>query len=417
MTKSHTQNKWLMRPIGDLLKQVRRPVDVDPETIYCEIGIRSHCKGIFHKPETTGKQIGNKRVFWIESGCLIFNIIFAWEQAVAMTSEDEVGMIASHRFPMYISKNGKLLPEYAWRYFSAPRGKYDLNIASPGGAGRNKTLGQEEFKRLKIPVPPVEYQHKAVDVLATMDRVIEQTEKLIAAKRKLKKGLAQQLLTGKRRLPGFEQSWQEKRLGNVVTLLVSGVDKKCYEDEAMVQLCNYTDVYYNDRITSNMSFMTATADEAAIEKLSLKKWDVIITKDSETPDDIAKPAVVMEDLPSVICGYHLAILRPKKVYGPFLAQLLRLSRIRYEFYRVANGVTRFGLGQSALCQIEFSLPEHDEQKCIGDVLGAADQDVVLLEKKLKSLRELKKGLMQKLLTGQVPVPCESKEMSRDKNKE
>ena len=70
-----------------------------------------------------------------------------------MTSENEAGMIASHRFPMYTSRNGKLLPEYAWRYFSSPRGKYDLGIASPGGAGRNKTLGQAEFDELKIPVP------------------------------------------------------------------------------------------------------------------------------------------------------------------------------------------------------------------------------------------------------------------------
>ena len=142
---------WPLRPIGELLKRVRSPVDVEPELTYQEIGIRSHCKGIFHKPSTTGKDLGKKRVFWIEPGCLIFNIVFAWEQAVAMTSENEAGMIASHRFPMYTSRSGKLLPEYAWRYFSTPRGKYDLGIASPGGAGRNKTLGQAEFNGDYIP--------------------------------------------------------------------------------------------------------------------------------------------------------------------------------------------------------------------------------------------------------------------------
>jgi len=85
--------------------------------------------------------------------------------------------------------------------------------------------------------------------------------------------------------------------------------------------------------------------------------DVIITKDSEPPDDIGKPAVVMQDLPGVVCGYHLAILRPKNVDGSFLAQLLRLPRIRYELYRIANGVTRFGLGQSALRHLELSVPD------------------------------------------------------------
>ena len=147
-TKPNTE--WPVRPIGELLRRVRQPVGVQLGQTYQEIGIRSHCKGVFHKTPTTGEEIGNKRVFWVNPGCLIFNIIFAWEQAVAMTSEDEAGMIASHRFPMYTSRNGELLPEYAWRYFSSLRGKYDLGIASPGGAGRNKTLGQVEFNQLKM---------------------------------------------------------------------------------------------------------------------------------------------------------------------------------------------------------------------------------------------------------------------------
>lgn len=394
---ANRETNWPMRPIGDLLKRVSRPVDVEPDTTYREIGIRSHCKGIFHKPETTGKKIGNKRVFWVEPGCLAFNIIFAWEQAVAMTSDAEAGMIASHRFPMYQSRNGKLLPEYAWRYFSTPRGKFDLNTASPGGAGRNKTLGQEEFKRLKIPVPPIEHQRWAVDILATVDRAMERTGRLIEAKRKLKKGLAQQLLTGQRRLPGFSDSWKTRRLGKMATLHFSGIDKKSHTNEHPVQLCNYTDVYYNDRITPDVGFMQATASETEIENFSLKKGDVIITKDSETPDDIAKPAVVMQDMPGVVCGYHLAILRPTDIDGPFLAQLLRLPRTRYEFYRVANGVTRFGLTQSALRRFELKIPGPDEQAHIAAVLGAADRAIALLEKKVATLDELKRGLMQKLL--------------------
>ncbi|SDB60595.1 type I restriction enzyme, S subunit [Desulfonatronum thiosulfatophilum] len=397
---------WPMIPLGNLLKQVRRPVSVKKDAIYREIGIRSHCKGIFHKPETTGEKIGEKRVFWIEPDCLVLNIVFAWEQAVAMTSNTEAGMIASHRFPMYCSRNGKLLPEYAWRYFTTPRGKYDLNVASPGGAGRNKTLGQEEFKQLKIPVPPLEYQRKAVSVLSTADQAIASLEKLISAKRTLKKGLAQQLLTGLRRLPGFSKPWGMQRLGNLVTLHFSGIDKKTHADEVPVRLCNYTDVFYNDRITSDMSFMQATASKSEIENFSLKQWDVIITKDSETPDDIGKPAVVMQDMSGVVCGYHLAILRPMAVDGSFLAQLLRLTRTRYELYRIANGVTRFGLGQSSLRHLDLSVPDQSEQTCIAAVLGTADREIALLEKKHAALRELKKGLMQKLLTGSVNQKAE-----------
>src|SRR5690606_36774633 len=98
-----------------------------------------------------------------------------------------------------------------------------------------------------------------------------------------------------------------------------------------------------------------------IDKYALKKWDVIVTKDSETPDDIAKPALVTDDLPGVVCGYHLAILRPLRIHGPFLAQALRTSTIRHELYRVANGVTRFGLSQSSLEGLVIPMPDRHTQ--------------------------------------------------------
>ena len=96
---------WPKIKLGELLKRIVRPVTVAKEGAYRQIGIRSHCKGVFHKPEVTGKQLGNKRVFWVEPDCLVLNIVFAWEQAVAMTTDAEKGMIASHRFPMYFPPN------------------------------------------------------------------------------------------------------------------------------------------------------------------------------------------------------------------------------------------------------------------------------------------------------------------------
>ena len=402
-TYRQSHSAWPVRPIGELLKPVRRPIEVNAGDIYREIGIRSHCKGIFHKPPVTGEHIGNKRVFRVEPGCLVLNIIFAWEQAVAVTSEDETGMIASHRFPMYTSRNGKLLPEYAWRYFSSSRGKYDLGIASPGGAGRNKTLGQAEFNQLKIPVPPIAHQHFAVGTLTTADGAIARTEALIAAKHKLKGELAQRLLTGSLRRPSISlEEWKPVRISDLATILISGVDKKSKPGEAPVRLCNYTDIYYNDRIGLHCDFVRATASSAEIEKFWLRSGDVVITKDSETPDDIAKPAVVIEDMPQVLCGYHLAILRPQggTVSGPFLAQLLRLPSVRHEFYRVSNGVTRFGLGRHAIGNLILELPGPAEQLRIATLLNSIDRHIDLLERKLSALRELKRGLMQRLFAEQ-----------------
>ena len=90
--------EWCIRSLSEILAKVSKPVDVDLETEYKQIGIRSHGKGIFYKEEVKGEELGNKSVFWIEPECFILNIVFAWEQAVAKTTDNEVGMIASHRF-------------------------------------------------------------------------------------------------------------------------------------------------------------------------------------------------------------------------------------------------------------------------------------------------------------------------------
>ena len=79
-------NGWNLTPLGSVLERVSLPVDVDPTKEYREIGIRSHGKGIFHKPSVTGESLGEKRVFWVVPDTLVLNIVFAWEQAVAITS-------------------------------------------------------------------------------------------------------------------------------------------------------------------------------------------------------------------------------------------------------------------------------------------------------------------------------------------
>jgi type I restriction enzyme S subunit len=277
----------------------------------------------------------------------------------------------------------------------------------------------KELKELLIITPSLFEQKKIAEILGTWDKAIELTEKLIQAKTQLKKGLMQQLLTGKRRFGEFVEGkilkntkigkipnkWKLRHLEECAEILFSNVDKKTNKKEKPVLLCNYTDVYYNDYITSILNFMNATATSAEIDKYTLKKGDVIITKDSETPDDIAVPAFVSEDLKNVICGYHLALIRPDRniLLGEYLSKLLQLQIYRYYFFTLANGVTRFGLTTKATLQALISLPSLEEQKKIAAVLSACDKEIDLLTQKLDALKTQKKGLMQKLLTGQVRV--------------
>jgi type I restriction enzyme S subunit len=93
---------WKTNSIDSYVKRYNKPVTVEPDRMYRQIGVRSHGKGIFHKEPVTGKSLGDKRVFWVHPHAFVVNIVFGWEQAVALTSTAEDGFIASHRFPMFV---------------------------------------------------------------------------------------------------------------------------------------------------------------------------------------------------------------------------------------------------------------------------------------------------------------------------
>ena len=124
-------------------------------------------------------------------------------------------------------------------------------------------------------------------------------------------------------LEDVPKDWRSDRMGNVAEIFFSNVDKHTFDFEIPVCLCNYVDVYKNERITSDIEFMEASAEPREIARFQIQKGDVLATKDSESPDDIAIPSLVAETLPSVLCGYHLALIRPRahQVYGPTVSGL------------------------------------------------------------------------------------------------
>ena len=186
--------EWGRNTISSLLIKASTPVEVKPNQMYQEIGIRSHGKGIFHKEPIRGEELGSKRVFWVEANSFVVNIVFAWEQAVATTSNKEKGMIASHRFPMYKARAKKCDVNFIKHFFLTKKGKELLGIASPGGAGRNKTLGQTDFNNITILTPEdVGEQKKISDTLTAFDELIAAQTKQIEVLKEHKLGLMQGL--------------------------------------------------------------------------------------------------------------------------------------------------------------------------------------------------------------------------------
>lgn len=184
---------WIEDRLDSFIVKASDPVKVDPDETYREIGVRSHAKGVFHKKPIKGHELGNKRVFWVHPKAFIVNIVFAWEHAVALTSDSETGFIASHRFPMFVPKEDRVDLRYFTIFFKSKRGKHLLGLASPGGAGRNKTLGQSNFAELKLTIPCLEEQIRIADFYDSLN----QKEKLVAQQiehtQTFKKGLLQQM--------------------------------------------------------------------------------------------------------------------------------------------------------------------------------------------------------------------------------
>lgn len=152
--------------------------------------------------------------------------------------------------------------------------------------------------------------------------------------------------------------WQTRKLKYISSTAFSSVDKHSLEDEIPVKLCNYVDVYYNDSITPDIEFMRATATSSEISRFALQEGDVLVTKDSEEWNDIAIPAHVSTGLSDVVCGYHLAQVRPdvSKLYGKYLFRSFSARGINDQFRVEATGVTRYGLGKYALDNSLFPLP-------------------------------------------------------------
>jgi restriction endonuclease S subunit len=169
---------YTRRTMAEVAPLVRRPVQVLPTQSYQQIGIRSFGKGVFHKALTTGLEIGGKRVFSIEPGDLLFNIVFAWEGAVAVAAEEERGCIGSHRFLTCVVNPELADRRYLYWWFVEGRGREQLLRASPGGAGRNRTLGVQKLSAIEVPLPALEEQRRIVQCLDTLSQRIREAKLL-----------------------------------------------------------------------------------------------------------------------------------------------------------------------------------------------------------------------------------------------
>lgn len=319
----------------------------------------------------------------IRKGDIAYNMMRMWQGASGLAESD--GIVS----PAYIvvTPRNSIDPLFASYWFKSSRMIYLFWAYSYGITGDRLRLYYKDFARIPATIPPKPAQERIGRVLSTTDRAIAWVEKLIAAKRKLKQGLAQQLLTGQRRLPGCSGAWARHRLGALFTerndtghiyLPLLSVTRHL----GVVPHCEAND-----------------KDSSSSDKSSYKRI---------LPGDVGYNTMRMwqgisalSEREGIISPAYTVCTPRHNINASFAAQLFKFPPIIYLFYRYSQGLVSdtWNLKFRHFAQISVDIPPVSEQIRIAAVLGATDQEIALLGKKLAALRELKKGLMQKLLTG------------------
>lgn len=395
------KGSWNNYKIEDMFDRVGTLVDLDDTQTYREIGIRSHGKGIFHKEETTATEIGNKRVFWVEPDCFVVNIVFAWERAVAKTTEKENGMIASHRFPMYKPKKDVVDLDYITEYFITKRGQNVLILASPGGAGRNKTLGQKEFAKSIVKLPSLPEQQKIAEFLSTIDTVIEKQKETVSAWEERKKGVMQKLFSQEVRFKADDGSefpeWEEKILDEEGFFYggLTGKNKDDFE-KGNSKFITYMNVYKNTFANQDMM---GTVNVGITEKQNKVLYgDILFTQSSETVEEVGLSSVYLYDdepyLNSFCMGFRFNDL--SNVCPKYMGYCMRSENIRKNIMLMGQGISRINLGAKRLKTVSYKIPCLAEQQKIADCLSSLDDVIEKQKATLVAWEEMKKGLLQQM---------------------
>ncbi|MEH2319189.1 restriction endonuclease subunit S [Nostoc sp.] len=366
---------WVTDRTDHFLVRYVNAVSVQLEKKYKQIGIRSHGKGIFHKDPVTGEALGNKRVYWVHPEVFTVNIVFAWEQAVALTSSDEEGYIASHRFLMFLPKENRVDLKFVLLFFLRRRGKYLLELASPGGAGRNKTLGQESFAELEITLPQKEEQEKIASFLGAVDTRLNQLRRKRELLQTYKRGVMQKFFSQEIRFKGAIGSefpdWENKRLEELFSEFRSGIN---ITSEAIAEYGTYP-VFGGNGLRGYAESFTHDGFYFLIGRQGALCGNINRTYGK-----------------AYISEHAIACKANETSDTEWLAQRLDY----YNLNKLSESSAEPGLSVKKLLRFKLLVPSKEEQQKMTDFLMMIDRKIETLSRQIDQTEQFKKGLLQKL---------------------
>lgn len=289
----------------------------------------------------------------------------------------------------------KALPDYVCRYINSEYGKKFIVSGEAGGAQKNVNAGM--LKRMVIPLPPLNEQRKIAEILSTWDEAITTTERLLANSEQQKKALMQQLLTGKKRLPGFRRQWKSVKLGSLGGFVKGrGIknDDITYEG---VPCIRYGEIYttYNNFVVNPVSRIPRRVAE---QSLPIMTGDLLFTCSGEKLEEIGKCVAYLGEGESY-AGGDIIVLRQDGNSPAFLGYLMNYPLVIKQKMRMGQGHSVVHISTRSLAEVEICLPPQDEQDEIAHILLIADREIQALKEHLSYYINEKKALMQQLLSG------------------
>ncbi|HHV7525248.1 TPA: restriction endonuclease subunit S [Burkholderia orbicola] len=286
-----------------------------------------------------------------------------------------------------------------------------VQIFSSLNQGAQPNLFLNHIEALKIAIPPTVVEQKAIaEALSDADALIESLSLLLVKKRQIKQGVMQQLLTGRKRLPGFRDHWPEKSLGELFQF--SG-GLSASRDQ--LSTSGHLYLHYGDIHTSTRSFIEVADQGSSMPRLDiplgkvqpaslLADGDVVFVDASEDDDGVSKHVVVVNpDEAPFIAGLHTIVAKQKRkeLSSTYLRYCFQTQAVKEQFKFYAVGTKVSGISKKNIAKITLPIPTCEEQSAIAELLVSIDTDIDALEMKLSKARELKQAMMQELLTGRI----------------
>ena len=371
-------DEWKQTPLKNIIYSniIEAP---KPTTDYIRLGIRSHCKGTFHELVKIENILSADKMYIVPKNNLILNITFAWEQAIAITDDNDEGKYISNRFPTFAFKDNQL-PTFYKYIIPQKRLKYDLNVASPGGAGRNRVLNKKLFLSIPVNIPLLKEQEKIAKFLTTVDKKITNLENIITSLENQKKGLLQQIFSQKLRFKDENgnnyPNWEKKKLEDIAIFL----DNKRKPLEQ------------SERIHGKYPYYGASGIIDYINDYIFDEELVLLSEDGANIIDRNYPICYIATGKYWV-NNHAHVLKVKSQYvNKFICE--SLEQLNYTKYN--TGTAQPKLNQDVCRKIILSIPCLEEQTKIANFLSTFDRKLENQKAQLEHWKQIKKGLLQQM---------------------